>query len=125
MIGVDKITLVPTSFTRPIGTIHFYALYISVSFILDADPLFVSPKFPTPNLKSFAIPPQSLVYREGGFNDGLKANTTHYLVYFTGYITYAVPPKTVLSTSTEHIPNPDENISCTVSLFLAFIFIYD
>ncbi|KZS98253.1 hypothetical protein SISNIDRAFT_136227 [Sistotremastrum niveocremeum HHB9708] len=96
MIGIDKIILVPTAFTRPV------------------DPYFVNPaSLPSVNLVSFARPPQSLVYNDGGFIDGIKVDATLYMVYMTGYITYTVPSDAVASATLGAPPNPAEDISCT------------
>lgn len=70
---------------------------------------------PSVNLVNFARPPQSLVYNDGGFIDGIKVDATLYLVYMTAYITYAVPSDAVASATLGAAPNPAENISCTVS----------
>ncbi|KZS96459.1 hypothetical protein SISNIDRAFT_316042 [Sistotremastrum niveocremeum HHB9708] len=94
MLGIDKVIMVPTAYARPVDP-----YYIDIG---------VTPSL----LETRTYPPQSLVYGQSGFLDGVKVDTDVYTVFITGYIKYAVPTDDMVSAQVLPAPNQSNKMSC-------------
>ncbi|KZT36407.1 hypothetical protein SISSUDRAFT_68862 [Sistotremastrum suecicum HHB10207 ss-3] len=94
MLGIDKVILVPTAYARAV------------------DPYYIDPSVTPSLLEARTYPPQSLVYGQSGFIDGVKVDTDVYTVFITGYIKYAVPTDDMVAATVPAAPNLIDNVSC-------------